>query len=119
MLPKRDTYIDEPAREPTYRIHLNIGFGVFSTVWLWFDLEKRLVDWRVPGYLGISPGAWPVETVRIKRNLFLCIPSTEAQILRSMRETQTGTLISPGSENVASLYDIFVVCGSNAWGPLY
>lgn len=48
VLPKRDTCIDEPAREPRYRIHLKIGFGAFSTVWLGFDLAHRSVDWRVP-----------------------------------------------------------------------
>lgn len=44
VLPKRDTCIDEPTKEPRYRIHLKIGFGAFSTVWLGFDLEQRSVD---------------------------------------------------------------------------
>lgn len=48
VLPKRETCIDEPAKEPRYRIHLKIGFGAFSTVWLGFDLEQRSVDLRKP-----------------------------------------------------------------------
>lgn len=44
VLPKRDTCINEPAKKPRYRIHLKIGFGAFSTVWLGFDLDQRSVD---------------------------------------------------------------------------
>lgn len=39
--------------------------------------------------------------------------STEAQILQSTRETQTAPVKSPGSENVVSLYDSFIVRGPN------
>lgn len=41
ILPKRGTCVEEPQKQPRYRIHLKIGFGAFSTVWLGYDLELK------------------------------------------------------------------------------
>lgn len=41
ILPKPSTCISQPDKKPRYRIHLKIGFGAFSVVWLAFDLQAK------------------------------------------------------------------------------
>lgn len=41
ILPKPSTCVSQPNKKPRYRIHIKIGFGAFSVVWLAFDLETE------------------------------------------------------------------------------
>lgn len=41
ILPKPSTCVSDTDKLPRYRIHLKIGFGAFSTVWLAFDLLEK------------------------------------------------------------------------------
>ena len=117
ILPKPSTCVSQPNKKPRYRIHLKIGFGAFSIVWLAFDLKTKLDTPRGPYKSNIKTR---ITNMRIRLRRFVSVKicqgsdspklDTEATLLQYIKDNP-----KPGSENVIHLHDAFVIRGPNGY----
>ena len=115
ILPKPSTCVSQPNKPPRYRIHLKIGFGAFSIVWLAFDLQTKSdthhwffnIRTKITD-MGIRPRRF--VSVKICQGSESPKPDTEATLLQHIKDNP-----KPGSENTIDLYDSFVVRGPNGY----
>ncbi|KAH8718809.1 SRSF protein kinase 2 [Beauveria bassiana] len=111
ILPLPETCVDQPSKEPRYRIMVKIGFGAFSTVWLARDLDEKYI-FRFAFFEGEADIISRWVAVKICRGIEVPQRSSEASILSEIRETGQGKV---GVEQVLRLFDDFIIKGPNGF----